>query len=122
MPAALRVEFFPADLDAFVDFWTRVARFRLVRDDRAAAAPYVAVQRDAVHIGAALAWDDTDPSLRLPPQGTEVVIEVDNVRSERDAVVAAGWPLFEDLVTRPWGLTDFRVLDADGNFIRFTDR
>jgi catechol 2,3-dioxygenase-like lactoylglutathione lyase family enzyme len=120
MPASLRVEFFPPDLDAFVDFWTRVARFKLVRDEREQG--YVSVQRDAVHIGAASAWADTDPTLRLPPQGTEIVIEVDNVWSERDAVVAAEWPLFEDLVDRPWGLTDFRVLDPDGNFVRFTNR
>lgn len=52
----LRIEVFPADLDRFVDFYTGVLRFTLVtrRDD------YAAVERDNVHIGAAV---DTEQSL-----------------------------------------------------------
>jgi lactoylglutathione lyase len=50
------------------------------------------------------------------------VIEVDDVVAERDRVVAAGWPLEEDLQARPWGLTDFRVLDPAGYYLRITDR
>ena len=42
--------------------------------------------------------------------------------AERDRVVAAGWPLEEDLRHRPWGLTDFRVLDPAGYYLSITDR
>jgi len=118
----MRIEIFPDDLDAFVDFYTRVLRFDLERDERGAEAEYVSVRRGQVHIGAIRAWSTTNPAQRLPPQGTEIVFEVDDVDAEREAVVEAGWDLFEDLVERPWGLRDFRLLDADGNFLRFTSR
>jgi lactoylglutathione lyase len=48
----------------------------------------------------------------------EIVLEVADVASERDRVVAAGWPLDEDLRERPWGLADFRILDPSGYYLR----
>jgi hypothetical protein len=54
---------------------------------------------------------------RMPgPAGcrVELVLEVDDVIAERDLVIAAGWPLAEDLQDRPWGLADFRILDSAG--------
>jgi lactoylglutathione lyase len=56
------------------------------------------------------------------PTGVEIVIEVDDLVAERDAIVTAGQALDEDIVERPWGLADFRVLDPDGYYIRFTTR
>jgi lactoylglutathione lyase len=50
------------------------------------------------------------------------VIEVDDLTAERNAVVAAGYPLDVDLTARLWGLTDFRLLDPDGYYIRFTTK
>jgi uncharacterized glyoxalase superfamily protein PhnB len=50
------------------------------------------------------------------------VLEVDDVAAERDRVVAAGWPLEEDLANRPWGLTHFRIIDPDGYYLRVTSR
>jgi uncharacterized glyoxalase superfamily protein PhnB len=55
-------------------------------------------------------------------QGTELVFDTDDVETERDAVVAAGWPLADDLQKRPWGVTDFRLFDPDGYYIRITAR
>jgi uncharacterized glyoxalase superfamily protein PhnB len=43
-------------------------------------------------------------------------------RVQRDRVVAAGWPLEQDLQDRPWGLTDFRVIDPAGYYLRVTSR
>ena len=54
--------------------------------------------------------------------GLEIVLEVDDVAAERDRVVAAGWPLEEDLANRPWGLTHFRIIDPDGYYLRITSR
>ena len=45
---SLRFEIFPADLDATVDFYTRVLRFTLTVDRRADPEPYVQLQRDGV--------------------------------------------------------------------------
>jgi len=119
MPTTLRVEIFPADLDATVTFYTGVLGFSLVTDQRAA---YVAMARDDVRIGAAARPGPAAGEARRPPTGVELVIEVDDVVEERDRVVAQGWPLEEDLSVRPWGLTDFRLLDPSGYYLRLTDR
>jgi lactoylglutathione lyase len=118
----LRLELFPADIDTCFDFYTRVLHFEVERDERAGPFPYLSARRGTVQLGAVASWEPKDPAHALPPHGVEIVFEVDDVAAERDAVVAAGWPLFEDLVDRPWGLRDFRVLDPDGTFLRFTNR
>ena len=55
--------------------------------------------------------------------GVEIVIEVDAVEAAfiraRDAAVACGGQV-EPLATRPWGQTDFRLIDPDGYYIRVT--
>jgi uncharacterized glyoxalase superfamily protein PhnB len=52
----------------------------------------------------------------------ELVLEVDDVAGERALVAAAGWPLEQDLQDRAWGLTDFRVVDPAGYYLRITSR
>ena len=122
MEMTLRFEIFPPDLDAAVDFYTRVLGFSLTRDQRGDPVAYVAMQRGGVRVGAARrAGPDAQPA-RRPPTGVELVLEVDDVAGERDRVAAAGWPLEEDLQDRPWGLTDFRILDPAGYYLRITSR
>ena len=119
---SLRFEIFTADLDAVVAFYTDVLGFTLVRDERSAAVGYVALQRDTVRIGAAYRPDPVDAAARRPPTGIELVLEVDDLHAEHDRVGAAGWPLAEPLQDRPWGLTDFRVIDPAGHYLRITNR
>lgn len=114
--AGLRLELFPHDLDRFVDFWTRVLRFEVVQRER----EYVYLRRGEARIGAVPAWMPVEPARRAVPQGAEIVIEVEDVRAERDRVVAAGWPLAADVEEQPWGLTDFRLFDPDGYYVRVT--
>ena len=121
MGMSLRIELFPADMDAFVDFYCGVLGFVLRRDERDSADPYVFVQRDQVSIGAA-GRGALDQAARRPPLGVEVVLEVDDLAAERDRVRVAGWPVEEDLSDRPWGLRDFRVLDPAGYYLRLTSR
>jgi aminoglycoside 2'-N-acetyltransferase I len=121
MGTSVRFEIFPARLDAAVDFYVRVLGFRVSVDRRAGPEPYVALARDAVTIGAARRGAGAREG-RRPPTGVEVVLEVDDVVAERDRVLAAGWPLDEDLVHRPWGVEDFRLLDPDGYYLRVTAR
>ena len=122
MDMTLRCEIFPADLDAAVDFYGRVLGFQVTRDQRRDPEAYVALRRGGVRLGAARRAVPGTPASRRPPIGAELVLEVDDVAAERDRVVAAGWPLEEDLRHRPWGLTDFRVLDPAGFYLRITDR
>ena len=118
----LRFEIFPRDLDTAVDFYVRVLGFRLTKDERDDPEPYVALQRGSVQVGALERGLPGAPAGRRPPIGVEVVLEVDDVAAERNRVLAAGWPLEEDLQCRPWGLTDFRILDPAGYYLRITDR
>jgi len=110
------------DIDAFVSFYVGVLRFSVVHDDRPDSGAYVALQRGDVRIGAVAAGEETDGSRRLPPQGIEIVLETDDLEHERAAVRRAGRELAEDVVERPWGLCDFRLLDPDGHCIRVTTR
>ena len=123
MEMTLRFEIFPDDLDATVDFYTRVLGFTVVKDQRGDSSPYVSLKRGGVQVGAARRALARDAAVaRRPPAGVELVLEVDDVAGERDRVAAAGWPLSEDLQDRPWGLTDFRILDPAGYYLRITDR
>jgi predicted enzyme related to lactoylglutathione lyase len=122
MGPSLRVEVFPEDLDRFLDFYVGVLRFELTADRRDDPQPYVAIRRGSVRIGALQASETVDKSQRALPTGTELVIEVDDLAAERDAVVAAGYPLAADITDRPWGLTDFSLLDPDGYYVRITTR
>ena len=122
MAMTLRFEIFPSDLEATVDFYTRVLRFEVSADRRREPQPYIELRRDAVRIGAARRADDGHSSHRLPPVGVELVLEVDDVDDELERVRMSGWPIAEQLQERPWGLRDFRLIDPSGYYLRFTNR
>ena len=122
MSAALRCEIFPSDLDATVDFYMNVLAFRLIRDERTAEHPYVALERGEVRLGAAARAEPEDREKRRPPTGVELVLEVDDLEADRERVAQNGWPLEEDITHRPWGLSDFRLLDPSGYYWRITTR
>jgi lactoylglutathione lyase len=117
----LRCEIFPSDLTRTLRFYVEVLGFDVVRDEREADPPYLAMRRGEVHLGAAARPPVPDPQVRRPPAGVELVLEVDDVAAERDRISATGWPLAEDLIRRPWGLRDFRLLDPDGYYWRVTE-
>ena len=122
MPTTLRLEIFPADLNATVRFYVDLLGFTLVTDRRGDEQPYLALERDAVRIGAAARPGEGNRAQRRPPIGVEIVLEVDYLHAERDRIRHAGWPIEEDIVRRPWGLQDFRVIDPDGHYLRITHR
>lgn len=120
MDMTLRCEIFPADLDVTIGFYQRVLGFQLTDDRR--AEDFVSLRRGAVQVGAVKAMLPNASTARRPPAGLELVLEVDDVAAERDRVVAAGWPLDDDLRDQSWGLRDFRILDPDGYYLRITNR
>jgi RimJ/RimL family protein N-acetyltransferase/catechol 2,3-dioxygenase-like lactoylglutathione lyase family enzyme len=120
--ATLRVELFPADVDASVAFYEALG-FEV----RGRQGSYASLSFGDVRLGLARATDlagsrPIDPGCRSVPAGAEMVVEVRDVRALRDTVAARGIPLAEDVQQRPWGLTDFRVHDPDGYYWRFTSR
>jgi catechol 2,3-dioxygenase-like lactoylglutathione lyase family enzyme len=108
MPASLRVEIFPSNMQRCINFYTRVLRFTLLQDE----GTYAYLQRDSIFIGAVagvpphVPGKSVDTAHRRPPCGVELVIEVDALQEERDRVRVElakleGRGLEEDLVDRP---------------------
>jgi catechol 2,3-dioxygenase-like lactoylglutathione lyase family enzyme len=118
--AKLRCEIFPADLDATLDFYQRVLGFGLVRDERDERNPYLALVLGDVELGASTG-PDADHSLRRPPIGVELVIEVDDIDTCYAQVVYAEWPVDDEMAVRAWGLRDFRLVDPSGYYLRITE-
>jgi uncharacterized protein YbjT (DUF2867 family)/catechol 2,3-dioxygenase-like lactoylglutathione lyase family enzyme len=116
----LRIEIFPADLDASAEFYTRVLGFRITRDERAAEVAYLGLDRGRIRIGAVARDEPADRAARRPPTGVEIVLEVADVEAELDRVRRAGWPIEEGLASQPWGQRDFRLLDPSGYYVRLT--
>jgi predicted enzyme related to lactoylglutathione lyase len=112
----LRIELFPADLDATIAFYSTALGFAVERREPG----YATLERDGTRIGAAERPPVTDDGARRPPTGVEIVLEVADLAAERERVRRSGWPVAEDVTQRPWGLTDFRVLDPDGYYLRIT--
>jgi lactoylglutathione lyase len=117
--ATLRLEIFPADLERTIGFYEGLGFELAARSD--GPPPYASLRLGHVRIGACEA-ERVDPARRAVPAGTEIVIEVDDVRELRHAAVAAGVTLNEDLRQQRWGLLDVRVSDPDGYYLRFTSR
>ena len=119
MPA-LRCEIFSADLDATIAFYRDVLAFDVLRDERDAETPYLYLARGDVRVGVVAGPMLPDRAARRPPIGVELVLEVDDLSADRARVGAARWPVDEDVTHRPWGLTDFRLVDPDGYYWRLT--
>jgi lactoylglutathione lyase len=122
MPATVRFEIFPADLNVTANFYTHVLGFTVAQDRRDSHDPYMYLTRDAVRLGAALGRATAPFEQRRPPMGVELVLEVDDLMAERRHVSEAGWSVDEDVTERPWGLRDFRLIDPDGYYWRITNR
>lgn len=118
----MRLELFVRDLDRFVDFYTGILGFVVADDRRRTDHPYVAVVNGSAVVGASVAWDSVDQERRSVPQGVEIVLDVDDVHAVFRAVDDSDWPVSDTIQRRSWGLTDFRVHDPDGHYIRITSR
>ena len=124
---SLRLELFVQDMDATIDFYSRVLGFELVRKD---PGNYASLRCGRVLFG-------IGPVSKLPEKGgyftrgisdlrkglgAEIIIEGDDVVRWHVQVVASDYPILESLQERPWGLTDFRIADPDGYYLRLTSR
>ena len=118
MEMTLRIEVFAQDIDTAGKFYREVLGFEeLSRQPR-----YLWMGRGAARIGIGTAAEPVDPAVRRVPQGTEIVLEVDDIDAEYERVLSTGWPVETDVQLQPWGLRDFRLFDADGYYLRLTSR
>lgn len=123
--AMLRLELFVEDVAASVAFYRDVLGFEVQHG----WGEYVPVRRGAVTLGLGPAAG-LSPGHHFRPEvatqrrglGVEIVLEVADVEAEHARVVERGYPIATALRERPWGLTDFRLADPDGYFLRVTSR
>lgn len=123
---SVRLELFVADLERAIAFYRDVLGFALLRQE----PDYASLQHGSFILG-------LGPIAKLPEaegyftqavlaeargRGVEIVLEVDDVARAGREVEAAGYSLHEPLQRRPWGLTDFRIGDPDGYYLRITSR
>jgi catechol 2,3-dioxygenase-like lactoylglutathione lyase family enzyme len=123
---SLRLELFVSDLEKSGDFYTNVLGFERLKGE----ADYVPVRSGSVLIGLCQAATLKskhyfNPELQKDRRGlgTEIVLEVDDVRAFFEKVKASGYKkISSPLWKQPWGATDFRIIDPDGYYLRITSR
>lgn len=121
----LRLELHVSKPERSIDFYTNILGFTLIR----AGGDYSELQRDAVTLGIGLA-EGLDEENYFSPEietdkkglGVEIVFEVNDIRRFYEEVKQTGYPIREDIGYRPHGLTDFRLVDPDGYYLRPTSR
>jgi len=124
----LRIELFVEDVERSLAFYATALGLR----PAAGYDPqgYVPVSAGGVRIGlqrrtALPPGHHFRPSHFTGPRGVgvEIVVEVDNIEAAftraLDAAVTQGGQV-ESLTARPWGQTDFRLIDPDGYYVRVT--
>nr|WP_288932426.1 VOC family protein [uncultured Allomuricauda sp.] len=123
----LRLELFTSDMKKSVDFYTGILDFTM--EGEKINLSYQPVKKDNVILGigplSKLSEDHHfNPDLKNIQKGygVEIVLEVDNVAEVYEKVKASGYPVEVPLTTQSWGLTDFRVVDPDGYYLRITSK
>jgi len=121
----LRLELIVEDMDASIDFYTKVLGFEVLREH---PGDYASLRCGGVTLG-------IGPISKLPEEGeyftreiaslqrglgAEIVLEIDYVDEWYRRVSGCGYPVFEPPQDRPWGLRDFRIVDPDGYYLRLT--
>jgi catechol 2,3-dioxygenase-like lactoylglutathione lyase family enzyme len=122
----LRLELFVTDIDKSIDFYTNVLGFERMKGE----PTYVPVRSGSAIIG-------LGPAAGLPKQhhfnpevqkarrglGTEIALEVDDVQGLFEKVASSGYKrILSPLRKQSWGLTNFRIADPDGYYLRITSR
>ncbi|MFI5310166.1 MAG: bleomycin resistance protein [Gemmatimonadales bacterium] len=101
-----------ANVRKAIDFYVDVLEFKLAFN----AGEYGGVRRDAIEVHF---WHTDDRTL---PPNTSCRIEVTEIRKlysayrERGVIHKAG-----DIEAKPWGTTEFAVMDVDGNCLTFVE-
>lgn len=119
----LRVELFVRDVPRSVAFYRDILGFETLRE---APSGYTSIAcqgavfglNDAAQVsGAHPARPRADHPVGL---GIELVLVVEDVAGLHARACSSGRTDVSALVAQPWGLTDFRVVDPDGYYIRVT--
>lgn len=119
----LRLELFVSDLNKSLTFYRDVLGFSVERQE----ADYIALKSGSTRLSLNKAdglgkQHFFNPELQSQRHGlgVEIVLEVEDVSAHFDRVKQHGYTILSPLKKRPWGLTDYRVADPDGYYLRIT--
>jgi catechol 2,3-dioxygenase-like lactoylglutathione lyase family enzyme len=121
----LHIEFFVRDLPRSRDFYTRVLGFEIIRQQEDG---FTELRRGSAVIALndlAILKHGHPARPRLDERigkGVEIVLVAEDLDAIYHHVLATGWPLSTPMTEQPWGMTDFRILDPDGCYVRVTAR
>jgi lactoylglutathione lyase len=121
----LRLELFVADVAASVAFYRDVLGFAIEREEPGYVPMRLGDVRIAIGAQSGLPPGHhfgTEALDRQKGVGVEIVLEVDDIQECHQRAVESGYPLSRSLTVQPWGLTDFRVVDPDGYYVRVTSK
>jgi|GEM_PF-1049610 len=125
--ASLRLELFSSNVEQSVNFYTKILNFSNEGDS--VNHLYQQVTKGSVILGIGSEAEMSENHyLKLKKNdsrrgiGVEIVLEVDDVLTAYQRAKRSGYPIHAALSDRPWGLTDFRLIDPDGYYIRVTSR
>jgi predicted enzyme related to lactoylglutathione lyase len=125
--ASLRLELFSSNVEQSVNFYTKILNFS--NEDDSINQSYQQVIKGSVILGIGSEAEMSENHyLRLKGNdsrrgiGVEIVLEVDDILAAYQRAKRSGYPIHAELQDRPWGLTDFRLIDPDGYYIRVTSR
>ncbi|MGH6910076.1 MAG: VOC family protein [Phenylobacterium sp.] len=119
----LRVELFVSDVPRSIAFYREVLGFEVLRQ---ATSGYTSMGREGAVLGLhdVASLPDGYPARpepgHAPGRGVELVVMVSDVASLHARASASRPGKVSALTTQPWGLTDFRIVDPDGYYIRIT--
>ena len=117
----LHLELFVDDLARSRSFYTGVLGFNVIRQKsdgftelRRGSAVIALNHTSVLHAQHPARARDDERIAR----GVEVVLITEQLAEIYEDVLASGWPLSTALTEQPWGMTDFRIVDPDGCYIR----
>lgn len=121
----VRFELFTNDPTKSVEFYKNVLSFKVTYSND----KYFSIKRGSVIIGIGYASKLREGHNFRPEViserkglGVEIVLEVDDIEQEYKKVQASEYHIAEELQKRYWCLTDFRLVDPDGYYLRITSR
>ncbi|WP_308639547.1 VOC family protein [Paenibacillus silvisoli] len=121
----MRMELFVESLSESANFYTEVLGFAVEKESE----KYTSVRNGHAIIGLGAMTQLVDnhylkPKTEMERKGAcvEIVLEVDEIEEYYNKIVKSNYPIHSELTNRPWGATDFRIVDPDGYYIRITSK
>ncbi len=122
----IRLELFTTDISKTVHYYQDVLGFKSLKSY---SSTYQPIQKGQVVLGIGLLeklgnnhYFNSYPSNTKLGFGVEIVLEVDDIQLIYNKVKLAKAEIESELKEQPWGLTDFRLTDPNGYYIRVTSK